>query len=46
MVIKQKRKKEREIESYWSGGPLKFIGPLDFFVVPDRRTTANFEPWL
>ena len=24
---------------------LHLAGPLDFFAVPDQRTTANFEPW-
>ena len=45
MVIKKKREKLNVT------GPADHINfylasPLDFFVVPDQRTTANFEPCL
>ena len=45
MVIKKERKKEKLNVTgpvdHWN---FYLAGPLDFFVVSDQRTTADFEP--
>ena len=44
--LKTKKKKKEKLNvpgpaDYWN---LYLASPLDFFVVPDQRTTTNFEP--